>query len=254
MRRIINVLIILIFVVGCATTKSDVVNESKVAESHYKMGLAYLEGSNDSMAMAEFEKALKLESNNGKVHYAISTFYLKRNDIIKAEESIKKAMELDPDEPEYINAYGSIIAASGDVDGALEAWKQVLSFPSYPTVERIYYNMGYLLYDHSRYNESKEYFFEATKISKSFMLPYLYLYKINQIQHNPDASEKILKQALDAHPLFLPIMFELGKFYFENRRYADSAKMFSQVLELYPKSDYVAKSKIYLNRMGIHNE
>jgi type IV pilus assembly protein PilF len=242
---------------GCVTKTSSnqpKLTDKKLAESHYKMGLAYLEGSKDYMAMKEFEEALKYDPNNGNIHYAISTFYLKRNDLVNAEKYIKKAMEIQPDNPEYINAYASILAAKGNLEEALAAWKKVLESPTYPTMERVYYNMGYLLYEHSRYNEAKEYFKKSIEVSRTFMLPYLYLYRISQLHNNVDESEKILKKALDNHPLFLPIMFELGKFYFENNRYADAAKQFTKILEIYPKSEYAPKAKVYLHKMGIFNE
>lgn len=255
MKRIVSVLLLLFVLSACGAKKVEgPYVPDKIAESHYKMGLAYLDGPQDHMAMAEFEKSLKIDKKNPKVYHAMSTFYLKRSDIPKAEEMIHKAMYLSPDNPEFMTAYGSILAANGEIDDALDVWKKVLLHSSYPTMERVYYNMGYALYDNSRYNEAKIYFKEATRVSRSFMLPYLYLFRIYQIQHNAIEAESILKMALKSNPLFLPIMFELGRFYFENAKYTDAAKQFSQVLELYGDSDYAGKSKIYLNRMGIYNE
>jgi Tfp pilus assembly protein PilF len=216
------------------------------------MGLAYLEGNKESLAMTEFEKALKLDPHNPKVLHAVSTFYLKRNDYVKAEEYIKRALKEQPENPEFLNVLASIQAANGLIDEAIETWKKVLNNPSYPTVERIYYNIGYALYESSRYNEAKYYFYESIRVSRNFMLPYLYLFRIYQLQQNPQEAEKILRKALDANPLFLPMMFELGRFYYENNRYADAAKTFNKILELYKDSKYAEDAKIYLRKMGIY--
>ncbi len=252
MKKIVSILFIVLFLFSCATTDKQKISNETLIESHYKMGLAYLEGSKESLAMTEFEKALKLDPHNAKVLHAISTFYLKRNDYAKAEEYIKLALKEQPDNPEYLNVWASIQAANGLIDEAIETWKKVLENPSYPTVERIYYNIGYALYEASRYNEAKYYFYESIRVSRNFMLPYLYLFRIYQLQQNPQEAEKILKKALDANPLFLPLIFELGRFYYENNRYADAVKTFKKLLELKKDGKYAEDAKLYLRKMGIY--
>ena len=252
MKKTISILLILVFLSACATTDKQKVKKETLVESHYKMGLAYLEGNKESMAMQEFEQALKLDPDNAKVLHAISTFYLKRNDYANAEIYIKKALKQQPNNPEFLNVWASILAANGLIDEAIETWKKVLANPSYPTMERIYYNIGYALYEKSRYNEAKYYFYESIRVSRNFMLPYLYLFRIYQLQKNPVEAEKILKKALDANPIFLPLMFELGRFYYENNRYADAAKTFDKIIKLYKDTKYAADAKIYLKKMGIY--
>ena len=254
MKKIISALLVLLFINACATTEKQKVSNATLIESHYKMGLAYLEGNKESMAITEFEKALKLDPHNPKVLHAISTFYLKRNDYPRAEKYILLALKEQPDNPEFLNVYASILAANGNKEEAIRTWKKVLSYPSYPTVERIYYNIGYALYEDSRYDEAKYYFYESIRVSRNFMLPYLYLFRIYQLQQNPIEAEKILKKALDANPIFLPMIFELGRFYYENNRYADAAKTFKRLLELKQDSKYTEDAKLYLKKMGIYNE
>ncbi|AEI15312.1 Tetratricopeptide TPR_1 repeat-containing protein [Flexistipes sinusarabici DSM 4947] len=248
MKRIALSLLLIFVILGCAA-KND-----NAFQSHYKMGLAYLNTDKDYMAIREFEKALKYKPNDAKTHYAIATFYLKHNKLLKAQKYLERAIELDPSNSDYHNAYASTLASLGNVEKAVKQWKIVLEDPGYPNHGMIYYNMGYSLYGKGRYDRALEYFKRAVEINPRFISPYMYMYRIYKSWEEHDKAIDILKKALKRNPVFLPAKLELGKYYYNQNKYEQSAKVMEEIIELQPDSEEAKTAASYLKKMGLYYE
>lgn len=249
MKKIAYSLFLLI-VIGCTAGTDNL----KLYESHYKMGLAYLNTEEDYKAIREFEKALEYKPNDPKTHYAIATFYLKKNQLYKAKLYLEKAIKLDPKNSDYHNAYASTAASLGEIETAIKHWKIVLDDPGYSDPEIVYHNMGYALYREDNYQDALKYFNKSIEINRRFMSSYMYIYRIYQSQGKHEEAAEILQRALKANPVFLPIKLELGKYYFDNGNYAKAATEFEEITEIDPKSTEADLAITYLKKMGIHYE
>jgi len=233
---------------GCAA-KND-----NLYKSHYEMGLAYLSTDEDYKAIREFEKALEYKPKDPKTHYAIATFYLKRNQLEKAKTYLEKAIKIDPNNSDYHNAYASTSASLGEIDTAIEHWKIVLDDPGYSNPEIVYYNMGYALYRANKYQDALKYFKKSIERNERFMSSYMYLYRIYQAEGEHEKAADTLQSALKVNPVFLPIKLELGKYYFDNGKFAQAAGEFEEIIEIDPESAEAEEAITYLKKMGIHYE
>ncbi|BAI81020.1 hypothetical protein DEFDS_1561 [Deferribacter desulfuricans SSM1] len=248
MKKIVSLIIFVSLILGCAQR----VDKSKIAESHYKLGLAYLSSENDFRALGEFEEALKYNPKDDRIYYAISAFYLKKNMIGKAEQYIIKALSISPNNSEYLNTYASILAAKGDLENAILNWKKILNDPTYPNIPLVYYNIGLAYYNMNDYEEAKKYFKSSIRANRFFVNSYLMLYEIYNKEMNMAEAEKILKKAVDNNPASRVLMLKLGEHYYNEKKYNDAASVFEDIIIKFPKSEEAKKAATYLKSLGIY--
>jgi len=254
MKRILSIFTVFILLSCTSTTNNATVKKNNLAEAHFKMGIAYLGTEDDYLAVKEFQKAIEINPNDDRFYYALSTFYVKKNRLKDAKENIKKALELNPNESEYLNTYASILASEEKLDEAIVIWEKVLDDPSYPFADRVNYNIGLALYSLSKFDEAIRYLTVAVKINPNVIAPTILLYqsylKAGRIQ---DAEDTLLNSVM-INPNALELKFELGKFYYENKKYSKAAIYFSEIVEIDPGSRLSADAKKYLQKMGIYHE
>ncbi|MGA1862255.1 tetratricopeptide repeat protein [Deferribacter thermophilus] len=248
MKKITNFILILFILFGCVQK----VDKLKLAESHYKLGLAYLGSENDFRALGEFEEALKYNPKDDRVYYAISAFYLKKNMLDKAEKYIMKALTISPSNSEYLNAYASILAAKGDLSNAIVNWKKILNDPTYPNIPLVYYNIGLAYFNMKDYEEAKLYFENAIKANRFFANAYLMLYEIFMKEDKINEAEQILKQAVDNNPANRRLLLKLGEHYYNAKKLNEAASIFEDIVIKFPQSEEAKKASEYLKTFGIY--
>lgn len=254
MKKIFSALV-LILLIGCVSkSPNPKVSDKVVAESHFKMGLAYLNTDKDYLAVIEFEKALSIDPKNDKIYYALSTFYIKRNRITEAKTNIQKALEINPKESEYINTYASILASEGNLEEAIKQWKIVLNDPSYPSGSIVNYNVGLALFNLKRYEEAIKYLETTVKTNPKVVAPTLLLYRSYLLLGKIESAERILLTSIMINPEFTELKLEAGKFYYEIKKYQEAAKYFSEVVDDKNNNKLVDEAKSYLMKLGIYNE
>jgi len=254
MKKIFS-LFVVILLIGCASkSPNSSVSDEVIAESHFKMGLAYLNTDKDYLAVGEFEKALAIDPKNDRIYYALSTFYIKRNRIADAKHNIQKALELNPKESEYINTYASILASEGKLEEAIKQWKIVLNDPGYPSASLVNYNIGLALFNLKRYEEAAQYLEVTVKTNPKVVAPTLLLYRSYLFSGKIDDAERTLLTSIMINPDYLDLKLEAGKFYYDNGKYQEAAKYFSEVIDAKNNTKFVDEAKSYLMKMGIYNE
>lgn len=255
MKKIFSVMI-LFLVLSCAGKSGNVkVNEkSTLAESHFKMGLAYLNTDKDYLAVGEFEKAISINPSDDRFYYALATFYIKKNRIPDAKSNILKALKLNPIESEYINTFASILASEGNLEDAIKQWKVVLNDPGYPSASLVNYNIGLALYNLKRYEEAASYLEVTVKTNPKVIAPTLLLFRSYVYSGKLDDAERVIINSLIINPDSLELKMEAGKFYYEVGKYPEAAKYFSEVTEAKNNLKFYEEAKSYLKKMGIYNE
>ena len=245
-------LVLIIFLTGCATTTTNI-NKDR-GESHYKMGLAYLNTSEDYMAIAEFQKALEANPEDHRVYYAISTFFIKKGKLPDAEKNIVKAISLSPNNSEYRNTYASILAGEGKIESAVVEWKKALEDPTYPFASLVNYNIGLAYFNTSRYDEALKYFTDSFKLNPKVITPILFLYRTYIELKDDKNAENTLITGIQVNPSSLELKMELGRHYYNMGNYALASKQLVEIIDLKPKSEYAKQAAELLKSMGIYNE
>lgn len=251
MKKILN-FVLIILIAGCAAKTVEM--DKNKSDSHYKMGLAYLNTPEDYMAMAEFQKAQELNPDDHRVYYAISAFFIKKGKLSDAEKNITKAIALFPGSSEYINTYASILAGQGKIDAAVKEWKKVLEDPSYPSVALVNYNIGLAYFNSSRYGEALQYLNNSVKMNPKVVTPILLLYRAYLELKDDQNAENTMLTGIEINPSSVNLKMELGKFYYKKGSYSKASKYLVEVIDLNPKSESAKEASEMLKSMGIYNE
>ena len=102
MQKVITnlVLLTICLIMGSCNVRAQNVVTKKDGDTKairlFKRGVQYMNAREPAKALADFEKAIKLEPNFIDAHIEIGAYYYARQDFVKAESSFKKAIDLDP--------------------------------------------------------------------------------------------------------------------------------------------------------------
>ncbi len=170
MHKILIHITALLVLASCATMEHDMMH--RMAEAHYKIGLAKLNSNEIQGAFVEFNKAIDLNPNDKRYHNVLGLVYLRLEYYDKAEEAFKNAISLDSEFSEAHNNLGVVYAAASKTEKSVEAFKKALANPFYVSSTRAYNNLGKSLYMLGRHEESINSFKESLKRSPEFHLPF----------------------------------------------------------------------------------
>jgi len=115
---------------------------------------AYFEAHKEyARAIAAYEQALELRSQVTS-HLRMGEIYLAQRRYELAEEEFQEAYRLDPKEEEALLGLGSVAAATGDDDEAIERWMEVLTLDE--TNAEAHYRLGRAYIGRSQWSSAQE--------------------------------------------------------------------------------------------------
>lgn len=237
-------------VIGCGAAVEKEEN-MRVADSYYKMGMAYINTENDHISYKNFEKALELEPDNAQYIYSMGLFYLKRKTDDKAEEYLLKAISLDPEKAEFRNSYAVLLVRKGEPDKAIENWKKAAEDPNYAHHIMVYYNIAKTLFDEQRYEQIEEYINKAFAINRLFSQGYDLLYAAYLRTGEYVKAEELLKKNIVYSQGSLKSKFRLGQFYYDRGRYSDAVPILEEVYDKDPESPHGKEAKKIMIKLGL---
>lgn len=183
------------------TLWSDAVNKAPAsARAHDNLGLAYIGKGKYELALAEFQKTLKLNPryylayyNAGVVYqlqnkldlarssyeacirinpgyfrtyYNLGIVYKRIGEIDKAIEVYERAIALDPRHPFVYNNLGVALTEKGDLDRAAAVFKKAIEID--PRYEKAHFNLGNIYYRAGKYGLAAESYMAALRINPDY--------------------------------------------------------------------------------------
>ncbi|WP_022849853.1 tetratricopeptide repeat protein [Limisalsivibrio acetivorans] len=267
MKKIVSLFVISAALIlgGCAGKEAPSPEEGKAktsvpdevyaqAESHYKMGIAYLNTLADHNAYRELKKAVELVPDDDRYLYALGLFFLKRGRYGEAEVYVRKALDHNPGESEYLNALATALASRGQLDEALKKWDRVINDPGYPYQIVALTNAANALYNAERYDEVPEYLNKALRINRRYANAYELLFKSYAMDSNYDKAAETLEKAVEMIPESLEFKMRLGEFYFERGKYAKAVPVLKEVIKEAPTSEEADRAEELMRKLGLINE
>ena len=103
-------------------------------------GDGYFADGKPQQALTAYNKALRLNPENGKVYAARGAAYFFTGDYVAAQKDFMKVLEINPYEPEAYSALGSALAAQGDYEQALQVLNIALMLA--PDKPEIFFSRG----------------------------------------------------------------------------------------------------------------
>lgn len=208
-RRVVAVCVVLFLVVagGCATASRA--EREKMAESHYKIGLTYLNDNLLQQATVEFRKALEVSPKDRDSHYALGHIYYLQEKYDEAQKEFKAALKKDSADSEAHNYLGRAYEKKSQWDEAIRHYKAALKNPSYSTPHYARYNLGIIL----------------------------------SHKNDLEGSSKEFEEAVRTAPGYVPAYYQLGLIYSRMGKPKEAAQAFQKVIELAPDTDWAKESK-----------
>lgn len=162
------------------------------------LGISRLEQLAGRHAEAEkqLQRAQKLRPKDPLVHAAWGEFYATQQQWGPAVKKYRDAIELAPDEPLYKHQLAVILGKSGDWDGALSAFKTIV------TPGEAHYNIGYLQHQQGLLVEAEGHLQQAVQAKPDLALAAALLARIQNDRNANNAiarqepTEPVLEQAI----------------------------------------------------------
>ncbi len=166
-----------------------------------------------SDGLAELQKAVSLDPKSLAAQTFLSLYWIRQGRYDQALETIHLALQLAPDNPILVAELAAVLAASGDLDGANQTYRQAAALSPY---DPLYYRL--------QVSFSLEYDYQVAQIA----LPLARKLVVQDPQdptnldlmaqvfiHQGDLvdAERFLRRSLDANPDFAPAHLHLGLLY-----------------------------------------
>ena len=255
MKRIFSFFVVLMLL-GCAGKGAGSGSGEKlsIAESRYKMGLAYLSSDADHRAYTELNGALELFPEDDRYLYTMGLFFIKKERYTEALPFVKKALDKKPADSEYINAYATVLAGLGNVDEAVSYWDKVIADPGYPYHIIALYNAGNALYSAGRYSLVPSYIDRALEINRRYAEAYRLLFNSFIKNGNKAKAEETVLRAVNTLPDDPYFLLLAGEFYFDHQSYAKAVPFLERLMDSYPDTQEGKRAKELMKRLGLMNE
>ena len=221
--------ILLILFSACASTLTE--EDRNESEFHHKLGVSYLTSGQLNEAYVEFQKALKLNTDNKdalKELGYISTRFAKYDEAISY---YKQAISIDPYFSEALNNLGVVYIEVENWDEAIRNFKAALDNPIYSTPEKAYSSMGYAYYKKGDFSEAKDALEEAL-IRNPIFTPALYTLGLVHVELDDDTSAIAeLKKVIGILPGHVDAHWELANAYLRVGNSTKALEHFTVVAE-----------------------
>ena len=127
---------------GCAAGKAKreaagmgLEPETSPADLYVDMAAAYYQRGQLDAALERGLRALQEDKRSADAHYVLAIIYRRLGKRAEAEQHFDEALELEPDNPEFLNAHGTMLCAEKRYKAAIDLFKKAVANPLYRTPE-----------------------------------------------------------------------------------------------------------------------
>jgi type IV pilus assembly protein PilF len=129
-----------------------------------QLGIAYLQQGNLPLAKEKLERALQQNPRDATTHGAMALLNEKLGNVREADRFYRSALRLSPRNPDLTNNYAVFLCRSGNVDAALDKFREATRNALYRTPWRAYINAGVCLRGAQRYDDAATSFTQAQRL------------------------------------------------------------------------------------------
>ena len=193
-------LILFLVINSCSSAPSQ--KEQKEADSHYKMGIAYLSEGSLQSAFVEFQKTLQLNPNNKDALVNLGYIHLQFEEYEKAKGLFLRAVSIDPQFSDAYTYLGITYIKMRRWKEAIEPLKKALSNVLYKSPGNGFYYLGMAYYRIGLFDNAVDAFKDSIKRSPSTPQAYYGLsLAYNKTGRYGDAAA-IIERAIGIDPAF----------------------------------------------------
>jgi Tfp pilus assembly protein PilF len=148
---------------SCAAQPSRQQQSREQADYHYQLSVGHFWAQEIPFALRELLAALEQQPNHPEALFLMGVIYQGRRDYPAAEDYYRRALQANPQMYDCQNNLGTVLLAQSRWEEAEALYRELSRIPVYATPEHAHNNLGWALYNQSRYRESMEQFQLATE-------------------------------------------------------------------------------------------
>jgi type IV pilus biogenesis/stability protein PilW len=204
-----------ILTLACASPQPRRRPEDRQAQQYFRLAqVDFAEGRNQE-AIEHLRKSIDLDPKNADVHGFLGVVYLLLSDYEKAEKSLDQALRINPYLTDARNSLGAVYLETGRTEKARGQFEEALKDRTYPTPEKIFFNLGSLELEEKRYPQALESF----------------------------------RKAVSANPNYARAHLGMGRALAATGRGAEARRHFEKVIAIDPKSPDAARARELLGQL-----
>jgi len=194
--------------------------KSSLALTHYIMALLYDDSGELSLAVKEYEEALKFDSENPLVHLNLAVTLIRKNEVHRAREELGYASKLSPEAIEPHAVLALLNLTEGKLDLAAQEYELTLKNASNlnPKNIDIYKSLGALYLRQDNIKKAEDTYRTISELAPQDPEVHFYLGIIYSELKNSVLLEKELKKAISLNPDYAEALNFLGYVYVENNK------------------------------------
>ena len=252
---ILNVLLIvmMLFVFGCATDNPKQREYTKLDKARMLVEMAngsLLDG-DATGALQSIARAEETDSDVPELYHTKALAYYMKHDLDTAILAAQKAVSLKPDYSDANNTLGKLLMEKGRLKDAVKILGLAANDPLYRDAYKSWTNLGILEYRRAEYDKAEGLLTRAIQESPMQACIALYyrghinlknLHLIEAIRDYKDASKKLCAHFGDAY-------VALGLAYRQNRQNKEARKVFLEIQQRYPNTQFAQQALDYLKTL-----
>ena len=244
----LSAMCLLIAVAGCLHSPW----EWRQAQTHMKLGVAFLEAKQYHAALKELLVAEELYPQDPKLHYYLGIAYHGKGLPEKAIEQFCATLALDPNYAEASNFLGAVYLEMGRRDEAIASFEQALRNVKYDTPDLALYNIGRAWHAKGDERRALEKYAEALRRQPASPIAPLIEMAAGEASlaaGEPAAAVAHLRAAISLAPDEAEAYFWLGAAYRQLGKNSEAAAAYAEAIRLAPASELATQARGALSEL-----
>jgi type IV pilus biogenesis/stability protein PilW len=235
---------------SCAGNKPPPADISKEINTNVRLAQGYLRSGRTSQAMLAMEEAIKLDPKNAGLKNFYGQILLVSGRFEEAEAALDHALELDPYLSDAHNNRGALYAETGRPAKAEQDFREALKDRSYPTPQKVYFNLGTLYSSQQRNLEAIESLRKAVEIDRDYYQAHFELAGVLDSQGSLEEAAREYEVALPGYRTSGEYHYRIGFVYFRLGNHPRATQELNRVLDLAPGTDSAVRASEILKLIG----
>jgi tetratricopeptide (TPR) repeat protein len=199
---------------------------------HDNLGSVLLQQGQIDEAMAQYNKALKINSNDTNAHYNLGNSLFQKGQLDEAMVEFEKALKINPNYVEAHTNLGNALFQKGQVDEAMVEFEKALKIN--PNYVEAHTNLGNALFQKGQVDEAIAEHQKALGINPNFANAHNSLGAALARKGHLDEAIEQYQKALKINPNFIEPRYNLGNALFQKGQLDEAIVQFQEVVRLNP--------------------
>ncbi|MDX2480150.1 MAG: tetratricopeptide repeat protein [Desulfuromusa sp.] len=228
---------------ACVPVSPEAKSKHLQAEIHYKLGLAYLQGDNPTLALKELLVAVEQDPENSSIQVALAQTYQRKKAYPQAEKHYLKALELSDNDPRYQNNLASLYLDLGEWDKAIQYFDQASQNLLFANAHVALTGKGYAYFKKMDYPTALNYLNDAINLAPFYAAAYYFKSEVYQAMGDIDQEKFFLQTAIELAPQFTQARYQLAVLLLREKSVDEAIEQLKAILEYSPTSVLGYKAK-----------